>query len=118
MMRKEKTGRKRIAASANKITLIKGHQLIEAIKQNMEGIHAREVQQAHENELKELNNSKLAKIRKKTAKIADKVAEKLGMDGVVQRFTDGKRIEDIEINSKARVMEKKFSDKWLGRVKE
>ena len=97
---------------------IKGHPLFEAIKQNMADIHAREVKQAHERELQELNNSKLAKIRKKAAKLADKVTEKLGLENVVQRFTDGKRIEDVEINSKARVMEKKFSDKWLGKVKE
>lgn len=97
---------------------IKGHPLLEVIKQNMSDIHAREVQQAHERELRELNNSKLAKVRNKAAKLADKVSEKLGMENFVQKFTDGKKIADVEINSKARIIEKAVSDKVLGKVKE
>ena len=70
---------------------IKGHPLLEAIKQNMSDIHAREVKQAHERELQELNNSKLAKVRKKAAKLADKVTEKLGLENVVQKLPTVKK---------------------------
>lgn len=98
---------------------IKGHPLLEEIKQNMSNIHKREVERYREEELKELNNNKLARLRKKTARFADKITEKLGMESVVQRFADGKKIEDVKIISKPmKEIEKALSDKLFGKVKE
>ncbi|MBR3501754.1 MAG: ankyrin repeat domain-containing protein, partial [Alphaproteobacteria bacterium] len=67
---------------------------------------------------KELNNSKLAKVRNKVARVADKIAEATGTEKVVQKFTDGKKIADVEISEKNKVLEKKISDKLFGKVNE
>ena len=97
---------------------IKGHPLLDEIKKNMSVIHEREVSQAREKRLKELNNSKLAKIRNKAAKIADKGAEILGLGKTVKKLTGGRKIADVELNSKAKAVEKFVSDKICGKVKE
>ena len=65
-----------------------------------------------------LAKSKLAKVRKKAAKLADKVAESTGTQKIIQKFTDGKKIEDVKIGIKKKAFEKKISDKLFGKVKE
>ena len=97
---------------------IKGHPLLDEIKKNMSDIHEHEVLLANEEKLKELNNSKLAKIRNKAAKIADKGTEMLGLGKAVKKVTGGKKIADIELNSKVKAVEKAVSDKICGKVKE
>lgn len=67
---------------------------------------------------KELNDSKLAKVRNKVAKVADKITEVTGTEKVVQKFTDGKKIADVEISEKNKVLEKKISDKLFSKVNE
>ena len=72
----------------------------------------------NETHKKELNNSKLAKVRNKVARVADKIAEVTGTEKIVQKFTDGKKIADVEIGAKKKAMEKKISDKLFGKVNE
>ena len=67
---------------------------------------------------RELNNSKLAKVRNKAAKFADKITEVTGTEKFVQKFTDGKKIADVEISTKKKMFEKKISDKLFGKVNE
>ena len=69
-----------------------------------------------ENEV--LNNSKLAKVRNKLAKIADRIAEATGTEKIVQKITDGKKIADVEISPKITAIEKKISDRLFGKVNE
>ena len=63
-------------------------------------------------------DNKLSKLRNKLAKVADKIAETTGMEKLVQKFTDGKKIADVEISAKSKAFEKKISDKLFGKVKE
>ena len=67
---------------------------------------------------RELNNSKLAKVRNMVAKLADKVAEVTRTEKIVQKFTDGKKIADVEISVEKKAWEKKVSDKILGKINE
>lgn len=63
-------------------------------------------------------DNKLAKLRKRMAGVADKIAEATGTEKVVQKFTDGKKIADVEISTKKKLFEKKISDRLFGKVKE
>ncbi|GEM_PF-4192097 len=70
------------------------------------------------NKQQKLINNKLAKLRNRIAKVADKITEATGTEKFVQKFTDGKKIADVEISTKKKIFEKKISDKLFGRVKE
>ena len=69
-----------------------------------------------ENEV--LNNSKLAQVRNKLAKFADKVAETTGTEKIVQKITGGKNFADVKISPKITAIEKKISDRLFGKVNE
>ena len=64
------------------------------------------------------NQNKLSDVRKKIAKLADKATEITGTEKIVQKFTDSKKIADVEISAKKKAFEKKISDKLFGKVKE
>lgn len=63
-------------------------------------------------------DNKLAKIRNKAAKLADRIAEVTGTEKLVQKVTGGKKIEDVNIGSKTKAIEKKISDRFFGKIKE
>lgn len=88
--------------------------LVDDIKKNISIIEHKQ----KEDLTRKLNNSKLAKLRNKVAKVADKIAEATGTEKIVQKFTDGKKITDVEISAEKKAWEKKFSDKIFGEVKE
>ncbi len=75
------------------------------------------LQEIQAKEAKEAKN-KLATLRKKAAKIADKVIEATGTEKLVQKFTGGKKIADVEISLKKRAFEKKISDKLFSKINE
>ena len=85
----------------------------ETVKEYMQS-----VKQEREQKLKELNTTKLAKLRNKVAKFTDKVAEATGTEKVVKKLTGGKKIEEVEISSKIKSVEKAVSDRLFGKVKE
>lgn len=62
-------------------------------------------------------DNKLAEVRKKIAVLADKVAKTTGTEKFVQKFTDGKKIADVEISPEIMAIEKRISDKLFGKVK-
>ena len=78
--------------------------------------NTRDRYQSYMNEL--FSKSKLAKVRKKVAHVADKITETTGTQKIIQKFTNGKKIEDVKISIKKKAIEKKISDKLFGKVKE
>lgn len=82
------------------------------------GILLKKVKEHNKIENEVLNNSKLAQVRNKLARFADKVAKTTGTEKFVQKFTDGKKIADVKISPKIMAIEKKISDKLFGKVNE
>lgn len=97
---------------------IKGNPLIDKINQRIEDLRQRADKIKHRREMKELNNSKLAILRKRAAKFADKGSEVLGLEKAVKKVTRGKKIANVKISPKIKAKEKKFSDLFFGRVKD
>lgn len=97
---------------------IKGNPLIDKINQQINDMRQRDEKIKHRREMKELNNSKLAKLRKRAAEFADKGSEVLGLEKAVKKITGGKKIADVKINPKIKAKEKEFSDRFFGRVKD
>ena len=106
LTKRDKELRKKIK---EKLSAIQGNTFVDKLLQK--------IQEKEEKEEKKVKN-KLATLRNKVAKVADKIAEATGTEKIVQKFTDGKKITDVEISAEKKAWEKKFSDKFFGKVNE
>lgn len=111
--RKAEDEQRKLAADQNKKNAENAlNNFVGADKEEME--ERKEKILANKEKTKKATN-KLAQARKRVAKFVDKMSERMKVEKVVKKVTGGKKIEDVEINSRAKALEETISDTVLGK---